>query len=293
MKKGIFQLTTTYGALVLLVVMIVVAAFVAIGLNTRYAGNRRPQILSSAPLSPSMISSLEHQVTCGGCPHAEAGDRLVHDLSIARAINLKLRDLPNGWGQVASPPSPANDKALGILNSAAALRFSSCMNLSAAQRADVMNNADQVLNIGSPVFGLVGPSSSSLSFVRLSSWVDLVATPSQGHRDWEIYNSPRYKSCAPSLWGALLARQTNSKPSTESASSGSISTSPAQPPAQMQFLQVPVVLLVGLVSFGRIDISLVLTTTSTASSLAESSLPVLIRSLLLSMTIRAANAQHG
>ncbi len=199
--------------------LVVMGLLVGCHTATKVAGSSPSRSASNPQLS------LQEQVTCGGCPLAEGGAKLLRDLGIAKEVNLNLSDLPNGSRQIAPPPSPRGDRPFGIIDRGAALRFASCMRLPAGQRSNVLNNADQVLNVGSPVFGIIAPGVTARSgpsqLVIVQSWVDMTSTAAQAAGDIDAYFSPRYASCATEFWKALAKQHTGrSKPSEHFAAIG-------------------------------------------------------------------------
>ncbi|MHB8289498.1 MAG: hypothetical protein ACYDEY_09725 [Acidimicrobiales bacterium] len=157
------------------------------------------------PMSRVPMTQLQRQMTCDGCPPAEAGAPLLRDLAIARAVNLVIGDLPAGWEQVAPPSSASSDIAPGVSNSAAALRFISCMGLHRSKRSDVLYDADQLLNIGSPVFATGGHGSKVPSPASLSSWVDMVSLSASTRPNLVLQDTRRFSRCAHYLFAQLSA----------------------------------------------------------------------------------------
>lgn len=205
-----------YGTIVLLVVVAVLSGVLAV----RFAHSASPIGAGDAsrdgpvtyyrgalvPMSSVPMSSLQREVTCDGCPPAESGVQLTHDLRIASAVNLRLSDLPSGWRQVGPPPKASGDVALGVLDRSAALRFISCTGMPSSQELDVLYDKNQVLNVGSPAYALDGSALSGLTGpvqATLVSWVDMVAPGA--HVTMENYLSSRYRRCASPLWGELLS----------------------------------------------------------------------------------------
>lgn len=181
----------------------VALAGVAAGLSWWAASGPNPHRADSAA-NGSSTAALARSVTCNGCPPAERGARLLRDIAIARAVNLSAADLPPGWAQGKSGTPPASiDHPIGKSDPAAATAFTRCMGLSALERANLLFNADQVLNMGSPVF-VYGPPQARGKPSSLHSWVDMVRNAGDGERDWGIYASARYPLCAPRLIGAAL-----------------------------------------------------------------------------------------
>ncbi len=200
----------------------------ASGPVTYYRGRLVP--MSLVPMTP-----LQRQMTCDGCPPAEAGASLLRDLVIARAVNLVIGDLPAGWEQVAPPPSASNDIALGVANRAAARRFISCIGLPRSKRPDVLYDADQLLNIGSPVFATSGHGSPVPYAASLSSWVDMVSLSTSTRPNHVLRDTPRFRRCARYLFAPLsvgpVATRTTARGSTP-ALGIDIRTPPMPPGAQ-------------------------------------------------------------
>ena len=208
------------GAALVVVGLVTVVAVSSLGSrgSSRGSGSgtrtRTVRTTSSHELATQPDLGMREQFTCGDCPLAEGGSKLARDLVTARRVNMTISDLPSGSRQLGPPPSSASgDKPFGVIDRGAALRFASCMRLSARQEADVMRNADQVLNVGSPAFGLPvtgagaisGPNTSPGQEVIVSSWVDMTTNSSAAGADWQAYSSQRYAKCAPKLWSGLLS----------------------------------------------------------------------------------------
>jgi hypothetical protein len=137
-------------------------------------------------------------VTCDGCTHTARGAALVADLAVARATELDLADLDPGWTQVGPAGTASTDRPLGVIAPRAATVFTQCMHLDRAEAVDVLHDADQVLNVGSPTFA--NPHDG----LQVDSWVDVVRTAPDGAADWSVYASPRFPSCAASLYRAVF-----------------------------------------------------------------------------------------
>lgn len=151
------------------------------------------------------MTPLALSVRCSGCPPPAEGAALGRDVAIARAVLEGSGSVPPGWSVAGPPPPASQDVADGNAEPVGAKSFVACMGLDGAQAADVMHNADQVLNRSGPPLSLDSPGTSG-PVATMSRWVDMVASRADAKRDWGIYASLRFPGCAYHLFGSRQAR---------------------------------------------------------------------------------------
>ncbi len=200
------------------------------GIGAVGPGRRRPVVYYRGALVPMVsvaMSAQRREVTCDGCPPAEGGKALVRDLATAGEVNLQLDELSAGWQRIAPAQPAVHDVALGVVNPTMARRFATCLGLRGQNEADLLYDGNQVLNVGSPEFGLVagrgpaGPVNAGGARVPvglegtsglatplhavMSSWVDMVAPGGRGSATMGGYLSPRYRYCVTPVWKLLIS----------------------------------------------------------------------------------------
>jgi hypothetical protein len=225
-------------ALFLALGILIVGGLVALGIVFLHATpTHRP--------SPALASSSSHgtreadhkaqrlspnSYRCSGCPSPPAGRALEQDLSLAERAELSVADLGPGWRKIGNPPEASSDKPLGLESPKAAHLFVKCLRLGEQASADVLRNADQVFNLGSPEFSDGNGPSSAI----VSSWVDIVRSESDAKADWEVYASPSFPGCASFLFNGLLGGDSLSRTVSGSGSR----TPPASPSISVKRIMV-------------------------------------------------------
>jgi hypothetical protein len=259
---------------------------------------------SSKPSGVTTASGSQHlpaipaDYTCGGCPPAESGPALAADLQVASEVNLVASDLPREWKQVAPPASVSADRTFATIAPEQAEAFARCMGLTPAQEASVATDADQVLNVGSPLF------ENLAEHIEMSSSVDMVKTASDGASDWSVYASPRYAACAGALYGAIssLGAGPADQPTRLAAASVTVVPMPPVRTGHRELLEIsyPPAAPVAGESVGTTWIAVIqdlrveaTVDVSSAAQIAPGTVESLISSVTAAMLARADAAQRG
>ncbi len=179
---------------------IIAISLLATGCATASKTNSSSQVSTS---KRSHVSS-SNLYTCGGCPPAEKGKQLKADVALAKLANMTLADLPNGWTASGQAQKASLDRPFGVITPSGARKFEKCMGLTKRQSQIINYNADQVLNLGSPIF-----SSSTAEYqMNISSWIDMVRTSTDGQLDFEISTSKNINKCLAPLYRSILTSET-------------------------------------------------------------------------------------
>lgn len=188
--------TKKTGKRVLWILLVVVVA--ALAAAAIYVALRHHNQASSTPSSADQAGTIGAPGdTATSAPSALA-------TTTARAINLRLSDLPTGWVVFTEPP-PLRPPGLGTSGQTAALAtLSTCLNTSPALAAGVFA---QTL---APGEGVVGASpnfvASPTSGVIMHSSTAVFATPAQADNWAVILARPNFVRCIGNYESTLVAR---------------------------------------------------------------------------------------